>query len=63
MPRGGARAGAGRPPKEEGTRRVTLSLMVLPVTRERLDRLAAVDPDDALSLGEVVDKLAEDAAP
>ncbi len=63
MPRGGARKGAGRPPKEEGTRRVTLSVTVRPNTRERLERLAAIDPDDSLSLGEVIDNLTEDAAP
>lgn len=52
---GGKRTGAGRPPKPDGDRRVTMTVRVLAETRDRIARMAE---ESSASQGEVIDILA-----
>lgn len=51
--RGGVRPGAGRPTKSEAGARVTFSVMVSPITRQRITALRSI----GVKIGEAVDDM------
>lgn len=51
--RGGVRPGAGRPAKSKAGTRVTFSVMVSPITRQRITALRSI----GVKIGEAVDDM------